>query len=98
MHGTKNLSVDYCVLDSTVGDQTSESVKAEPISKRNENESKVADSRSSGLEMGSDQEDDSDDAIFNELFPELMEMRSKAAGMGFEERRKMAEKVGILFK
>lgn len=41
-------------------------------------------------------DEDSDGEAFNELFPKLMEMRSRGASMDLEGRRKMAEKVRVL--
>ncbi|KAL5969235.1 Alpha and gamma-adaptin-binding protein p34 [Taenia solium] len=46
----------------------------------------------------SDEDDeDSDGEVFNELFPKLMEMRSRGASMDLEGRRKMAEKMTVRF-
>ncbi|VDK37643.1 unnamed protein product [Taenia asiatica] len=42
-------------------------------------------------------DDDSDGEVFNELFPKLMEMRSRGASMDLEGRRKMAEKMTVRF-
>lgn len=39
------------------------------------------------------EDEEFDDEAFSELFPKLMEMRSKTLGLDFEKRRRMAEKV-----
>ncbi|KAM7541941.1 hypothetical protein Aperf_G00000001670 [Anoplocephala perfoliata] len=47
---------------------------------------------------GMESEDEEfDDEAFIELFPKLMEMRSKAVGLDFDKRRKMAEKLTVRF-
>ncbi|KAL5108161.1 Alpha and gamma-adaptin-binding protein p34 [Taenia crassiceps] len=45
---------------------------------------------------GDEDDEDSDGKVFNELFPKLMEMRSRGASMDLEGRRKMAEKPSLL--
>ncbi|VDO03176.1 unnamed protein product [Rodentolepis nana] len=58
------------------------------------------DSLCSNINEGEGQESENeefDDEAFNELFPKLMEARSKAASLDFDKRRKMAERMAVRF-